>query len=81
VKEKWQIKPEPNPLARGTKITTRTLFLSGENEADFSDVYLVDNRRSSVRASLVSGLKTQRDVRFWHLADIDADDEHVCFWG
>ena len=21
------------------------------------------------------------DVRFWHLADIDADDEHVCFWG
>src|SRR5262249_9394252 len=20
-------------------------------------------------------------VRFWHLADIDADDEHVCFWG
>jgi hypothetical protein len=22
-----------------------------------------------------------RDVRLWHLADIDADDEHVCFWG
>jgi hypothetical protein len=21
------------------------------------------------------------DVRFWHLADIDAEDEHVCFWG
>jgi hypothetical protein len=20
-------------------------------------------------------------VAFWHLADIDADDEHVCFWG
>jgi hypothetical protein len=20
-------------------------------------------------------------VRYWHLADIDADDEHVCFWG
>ena len=20
------------------------------------------------------------DVRSWHLADIDADDEHVCFW-
>jgi hypothetical protein len=20
-------------------------------------------------------------VRFWHLADIDADDEYVCFWG
>ncbi len=36
---KVQIKPEPN---RGTKITTRTPFLSGEDEADFSDVYLVD---------------------------------------
>ena len=21
------------------------------------------------------------DVRFWHIADIDADDEHVRFWG
>jgi hypothetical protein len=21
------------------------------------------------------------NVRFWHLADIDAGDEHVCFWG
>jgi hypothetical protein len=21
------------------------------------------------------------DVRFWHKADIDADDEHVRFWG
>jgi len=20
-------------------------------------------------------------VHTWHLADIDADDEHVCFWG
>jgi hypothetical protein len=39
VKEKWQIKPEPN---RGTKITTRTHFLNSEDEADFSDVYLVD---------------------------------------
>jgi hypothetical protein len=23
----------------------------------------------------------RRNVRIWHLADIDADDEHVCFWG
>jgi hypothetical protein len=22
-----------------------------------------------------------RDVRFWHLADIAADSEHVRFWG
>jgi len=22
-----------------------------------------------------------RDVSLWHLADIDADDEHVCLWG
>ena len=22
-----------------------------------------------------------RDVRLWHLADVDAEDEHVCFWG
>ena len=21
------------------------------------------------------------DVRYWHIADIDADDEHVRFWG
>ena len=49
-KEKWQIKPEPN---RGTKITTRTPFLSGENEADFSDVYLVD-KSALVRVSLRS---------------------------
>jgi len=21
------------------------------------------------------------EVCFWDLADIDADDEHVCFWG
>src|SRR4026208_1932479 len=21
------------------------------------------------------------NVRLWHIADIDADDEHVCFWG
>jgi hypothetical protein len=21
------------------------------------------------------------DVRVWHLADIDAEDERVCFWG
>jgi hypothetical protein len=32
-------KPEPN---RGTKITTRTPFLSREDEAGFSDAYLVD---------------------------------------
>ena len=35
-------KTRAKSLARGTKITTRTPFLSGENEADFSDVYLVD---------------------------------------
>ena len=22
-----------------------------------------------------------KDVRFWHITDIDADDEHVRFWG
>ena len=22
-----------------------------------------------------------QDDRFWHIADIDADDEHVRFWG
>jgi arylsulfatase len=21
------------------------------------------------------------NVHYWHFADIDADDEHVCFWG
>jgi hypothetical protein len=21
------------------------------------------------------------NVRLWHLAEVDADDEHVCFWG
>ena len=28
-----------------------------------------------------SSLSTQLDVRYWHIADIDADDEHVRFWG
>ena len=51
MKEKWQIKPELN---RGTKIVTRNPLMSGEDEADFSDVYLVDNRRSAVRVSLRS---------------------------
>jgi hypothetical protein len=23
----------------------------------------------------------QDHVRFWHLADIDIDNENVCFWG
>ena len=32
-------------LVRSTKITTRTPFLSGENEADFLGVYLADERR------------------------------------
>jgi hypothetical protein len=29
------------------------------------------------------GLRANRphNVRLWHLADIDTDDEHVCFWG
>ena len=41
--------------------------------------------RRSVTRSVVSA--TTRNnlpgtyVRLWHLADIDADDEHVCFWG
>ena len=26
-------------------------------------------------------VKVVVNVRYWHLADIDADDEHVCFWG
>ena len=43
----------PIVLARGTKITTRTPFLSGENEADFSGVYLVDK-------SALIGHATQR---------------------
>jgi hypothetical protein len=44
VKEKWQIKPGQNPivLARGTKITMRTPFLSDEDEAGFLGVCLVD---------------------------------------
>ena len=28
-----------------------------------------------------SSLSTQLDVRYWHIADIDADDEHVRFQG
>jgi hypothetical protein len=28
-----------------------------------------------------SGPRYSRNVRLWHLADVDADDEHVCFWG
>ena len=31
--------------------------------------------------NFVSACLIRLDVRFWHLADIDADDEHVCFRG
>ena len=37
----------------------------------------VPTKRMQLVAECAQGL----DVRFWHLADIDADDEHVCFWG
>jgi hypothetical protein len=33
---------------------------------------------------MVEGTKAvlvQSDVRYWHKADIDADGEHVRFWG
>jgi hypothetical protein len=28
-----------------------------------------------------SSSRWRQEVRFWHKADIDAGDEHVCFWG
>ena len=59
MKEKWQIKPEPN---RGTKITTRTPFLSGEDEADFSDVYLVDKSALYERARGTSAMGDKADI-------------------
>ena len=31
--------------------------------------------------SLVSTIAVWSDVRYWHLEDIDADEEHVRFWG
>jgi hypothetical protein len=31
--------------------------------------------------SAVLSLQNATNVRFWHIADIDADDEHVRFWG
>jgi len=35
-----------------------------------------------VQKTLLSApLSSQLDVRFWHLADIDADPEHVRSWG
>jgi hypothetical protein len=60
VKEKWQIEPGPNlpiALARGTKIISRTPFLSGEDEADFSGVYLVDKSALSGPPSLLTGIE------------------------
>ena len=30
---------------------------------------------------LQTGPPKRRCVCFWHIADIDADDEHVRFWG
>src|SRR5262249_47695676 len=32
-------------------------------------------------SGMTSGRCTTRDVRCWHKADIDVDDEYVCFWG
>jgi hypothetical protein len=35
----------------------------------------------SAESKVSAELKFQRrDVRYWHLADIDSNDEHVCFW-
>ena len=42
VANKTRAKSSYRRSRRSTKITTRTPFLSGENEADFSGVYLVD---------------------------------------
>ena len=33
------------------------------------------------RALLQEDVHSLGNVCLWHLADIDADDEHVCFWG
>ena len=35
----------------------------------------------SIEAALVELLAKTLNVCFWHIADIDADDEHVRFWG
>jgi len=40
---------------------------------------------SAGRESGAENLTAKREfpicVRLWHLADIDADDDNVCFWG
>jgi hypothetical protein len=35
-------------------------------------VCIIDGKSSAIDPS---------NVRLWHIADIDADDEHVRFWG
>src|SRR5690349_7139219 len=37
--------------------------------------------RLSYASGGTSGHSRTRDVRFWHLADIDNEDERVCSWG
>jgi hypothetical protein len=49
----------PIVLARGTKIISRTPFLSGEDEADFSDVYLVDKSALSGPRLYSAGLASR----------------------
>ena len=39
----------------------------------------ISRNRACRRHSAVSPCRAK--VCYWHLADIDADDEHVCFWG
>jgi hypothetical protein len=49
------------------------------NDRDFAHVELRD-----FAVKIPSGLANLRAllyVRYWHLADIDSNDEHVCFWG
>ena len=36
---------------------------------------------AGIGATKAPRVKVVANVRYWHIADIDADDEHVRFWG
>jgi hypothetical protein len=60
---------------------TACLQASGRATRSFEFAWSEGSARLKSCACLGQIRGGSEDIRFWHLADIDADDEHVCCWG
>jgi hypothetical protein len=56
---------------------------NGRDEAQHAikDEFLISGPELILDAASSCQMSRGNKVRFWHLADIDADAEHVGFWG